>query len=423
MFVSIYRLAIWLYGGLMRGVGVFHPKAQLWVKGREGLLKRLAEELPQSVAGRPVAWFHAASLGEFEQGRPVMEEFRRTYPDYFILLTFFSPSGYEVRKNYPGADYICYLPLDLPRNASEFIEIVKPQIAFFIKYEFWYYFLSELRKRNVRVVSFSAIFRPNQLFFKWYGGFYRNLLKQFDVILVQNKESVSLLNGIGVTSAIEAGDTRFDRVYQIAEGARELPEIEAFASGGFCIVVGSSWPEDRAVLAPLFENSEMPLRMIVAPHEISEQELGEWEKRAKTVRYSIYKQSGFDAELVRNAECLLIDNMGMLSSLYRYGKVAYVGGAFGSGLHNILEAVTFGIPVFFGNKNYSKFQEAVDLIRSSGAVAVGNAEELNEAIAVLRQQPEKLMRNGATARDYVISRKGATPIVMNQIQKLMRRKS
>lgn len=419
MFVSLYQLSILIYGALMRLVAKFHPKAKLWVDGRKGLLNRLKIELPEKIGGRPVAWFHAASLGEFEQGRPVMEQFREEYPEYFILLTFFSPSGYEVRKNYSGADYTCYLPIDSPHNAKELVAIVKPRIAFFIKYEFWYNYLSELKRSGAVIFSFSAIFRRNQLFFKWYGGFYRKLLTLFDAILVQNQESMDLLTGIGLKNALYAGDTRFDRVCQIAEAAPERSEIAAFASNQFCIVVGSSWGADRDVLSPVFNSLNGKLKMIVAPHEIKREELEAWEKGlvGKSIRYSDYKAEQFDPALLDGVGCLIIDNVGMLSSLYRYGQVAYVGGAFGDGLHNVLEAAAFGAPVLFGDKNYQKFQEAVDLINLSGASAVGSSGALLREVELLMGNTVNLSAKGQVARGYVFEHRGATDLVLAEVRK------
>lgn len=418
MFVSLYQVSIRMYGALMWLVAKFHPKAKLWVDGREGLLDRLRNEIPERVGERPVAWFHAASLGEFEQGRPVMEQFREEYPDYFILLTFFSPSGYEVRKGYSGADYICYLPIDSSGNAREFVAITKPRIAFFIKYEFWYNYLTELKHAGAILFSFSSIFRKNQLFFKWYGGFYRRLLKLFDVILVQNQESMNLLAGIGLNNVQYAGDTRFDRVCQITEAAPERQEIAAFVENRFCLVVGSAWEADRQVLAPVFNALPGKLKMIVAPHEIKKSELDAWEKEldTKVLRYSDYKQGHFDPSMVEGAGCMIIDNVGMLSSLYQYGKVAYVGGAFGDGLHNILEAAAFGAPVFFGDKNYKKFQEAVDLIGLSGASAVDGSGALLQEIALLIENELTLAQKGGIARDYVFGHRGATNVVLTEVR-------
>lgn len=403
----------------MRLAAVFNPKARRWVQGRHELLTCLSAELPPLIQGRPVAWFHAASLGEFEQGRPVIEAFRARYPDYFIFLTFFSPSGYEVRKNYAQADFITYLPNDTPAHARRLVELLRPELAFFIKYEFWYNYLHELRRAGAVVLSFSALFRPNQLFFKPYGGFYRRLLNYFDHILVQNEESADLLLRIGYKRVTVAGDTRFDRVGQIAAAARDLPEIAAFVQGLPCLIVGSAWEADRAVIVPALNQLKSELKVIIAPHEINEAGLARWEETltGKALRYSAYKSGGFDQEAAKTFQYLLVDNIGMLSSLYRYGQLAYIGGAFGQGLHNILEAATFGLPVLFGNKRYHKFREAVELVAQGGALAVADAPEFQKELENLLQNPVERSRLGAIGRTYVRSHTGATATVMRCVEK------
>ncbi|GHB68998.1 3-deoxy-D-manno-octulosonic acid transferase [Persicitalea jodogahamensis] len=409
----------------MRLAAFFHPKARQWVNGRKNLLPRLISDLPSLVQGRPIAWFHAASLGEFEQGRPVMEAFRARYPDYFIFLTFFSPSGYEVRKNYAGADFVTYLPIDTPGNARRLVGLLRPRVAFFIKYEFWYNYLRELRLSGAVILSFSAIFRPDQLFFKSYGRFYTELLRYFDHILVQNDESARLLGSIGISSVTVAGDTRFDRVRQIADAARDLPEIAAFVRNEPCLIVGSAWEADRMVITPALNNLKRPLKAIIAPHEIHETELARWEQSlaGQTLRYSAYQAAGFEINKNKAARYLLIDNIGMLSSLYRYGQVAYIGGAFGAGLHNILEAATFGLPVIFGNKNFEKFQEAVDLIRQQGAWAVGDASDFQNKLELFLSNPSVRAESGAINRAYVQTRTGATDDVMQRVAELLTTKS
>lgn len=354
---------------------------------------------------QPIAWFHAASLGEFEQGRPVMDAFRTQYPTHKILLTFFSPSGYEVRKDYEGADFIVYLPADTPGNARQFVQLVNPEIAFFIKYEFWYNYLRELKAAQVPVISFSAIFRPNQLFFKPSGTFYRGMLACFDHILVQNQESVNLLESIGITAVTRAGDTRFDRVAQVAAARKDIPLAGVFKAGMPVLVIGSAWPEDMNVLIPFLNGFNQPLKAIIAPHEIHDTEIENWRRQLKkpSVRFS-----EIDEQVVSKATYLFIDNVGMLSSLYQYGEFAYIGGAFKQGLHNILEAATFGMPLFLGPE-YSKFQEAVDLVREGAAFPVSNTSELNR---VFRNQYEDSQKATRVSRDYVQRNIGATAKVM-----------
>jgi 3-deoxy-D-manno-octulosonic-acid transferase len=412
----LYNLSIRAYQALLWVLSWFHPKARLWVQGRRGLTDRLARELPALINQRPVAWFHAASLGEFEQGRPVIEAFRREYPGYFILLTFFSPSGYEVRKNYALADYICYLPADTPANARRLVALVAPKYAFFIKYEFWYNYLRELRQSGAVILSFSAIFRPGQLFFRSYGGFYRQMLRYFDHILVQNGESQALLEGIGLRQVTLAGDTRFDRVQQLATAARELPEIATFVGQELCLVVGSAWEADMQVLIPALNDLPVPLKVLLAPHEIRPEEIERWRQQLKgtSARYSDYAATG---TWPAGAQYLFIDNIGMLSSLYRYGHLAYVGGAFGTGLHNILEAATYGLPVLFGNKKYRKFQEAVDLAALGGACPVDGAPALERQVLALLEQGTLRAQMGESCRRYVQAHTGATDHVMQVLQK------
>lgn len=402
----------------MQLAAIFHPKARAWVQGRKNLLPTLSAQLPSLIQSRPVAWFHAASLGEFEQGRPVIEAFKARYPDYFILLTFFSPSGYEVRKNYAQADYICYLPIDTAANARQFVRLIRPSVAFFIKYEFWYHYLRELRHNNTLTLSFSAIFRPSQLFFKPYGGFYRHILSYFDHIQVQNQASADLLQRIGIEEVTVAGDTRFDRVRQIADAARDLPEIANFIQQAFCLVVGSAWDTDREVLVPALNKIEPPIQVLIAPHEIHEQELCRWEQTLNggVLRYSAYKAAGFDLSKLPAANYLLIDNIGMLSSLYRYGNVAYIGGAFGAGLHNILEAATFGLPVLFGNKSYQRFQEALDLCSEGGAWAIPGTDELAQKLRLFIEDPEACESAGRVCKNYVRTHTGATDVVMKYLE-------
>ncbi|WP_461041399.1 3-deoxy-D-manno-octulosonic acid transferase [Spirosoma harenae] len=409
MFSGFYNAGIFVFQKLAQLTGLFNRKARLWVEGRHDWANRLTKLLANNT--NPVVWFHAASLGEFEQGRPVIEAFRNEYPTYKILLTFFSPSGYEVRKDYEGADYIIYLPADTPTNAQEFINLVKPKLAFFIKYEFWYNYLRELTKAGIPIISFSAIFRPDQLFFRSYGGFYRNMLRYFDHILVQNQESVELLTSIGITNTTLAGDTRFDRVAQVASVKKEIAIAQAFKNGRPLLVVGSAWPEDMAVLIPFINQFEKPLQVIIAPHEIHDAEFERWKTQLTkpSIRFSMATESS-----VGKAEILFIDNVGMLSSLYQYGEYAYIGGAFKQGLHNILEAATFGMPLFFGPV-YDKFQEAVDLVAEGAAFPISNTSELQ---AAFNRQYENSTEAAQISHQYVQRNIGATAKVMQIVKQL-----
>lgn len=410
----LYTLSIFLYSLLIRLAAPFNRKARLLVNGRKSWRQPFTDK-PLDPA-RPVAWFHAASLGEFEQGRPVIEAFRAMYPAYEIVLSFFSPSGYEVRKTYAGADVVTYLPADTAANAREWMQQVRPQIAFFIKYEFWYHYLQALHSGNVPTLSFSAIFRPKQLFFKSYGGFYRHLLTCFDHILVQNQESVQLLTGIGITRVTQAGDTRFDRVAQVAATKRDIPQAAAFVDHLPTLLVGSAWAADMAVLIPMLNAFSKPLRVIIAPHEINDAEIDGWiaQLTAPSVRFSTLDTSPTPADV----RYLFIDNIGMLTSLYQYGTMAYIGGAFGKGLHNCLEAATFGLPLLFG-PNHQRFQEAVDLVQQGGAFQVRSSVELAETFTRLYENAPERERAGVVCRRYVEENTGATKLVMNQIGSLL----
>ncbi|WP_345267689.1 3-deoxy-D-manno-octulosonic acid transferase [Nibrella viscosa] len=417
MYATFYTISIRLYQSILKAAAPFHPKARLAVQGRQQLLEKMRVQFHNNQA--PVAWFHAASLGEFEQGRPVIEAFRRQYPNFKILLTFFSPSGYEIRKNYAGADYIFYLPFDTPENAKQFVELAQPQIAFFIKYEFWYNYLRELHRRHIPTIAFSTIFRPNQLFFKPYGGFYRNFLTYFHRLLVQNQASVDLLESIGVTNVTLAGDTRFDRVKQVADAKKDIPIAQAFKANTPLLVVGSAWQTDMAVLIPFLNQFPHPLKVIIAPHEIHDDEIERWrrELRQASIRFSETQKPEFNQSTIPSFNILFIDNIGMLSSLYQYGEFAYIGGAFGKGLHNILEAATFGVPLFFG-PNYGKFQEAIDLSQAGAAFPVTNTAELEAAFTPLYIDPAALAKAGELSRQYVVRNIGATDTVMQVVKQL-----
>ena len=358
---------------------------------------------------------HCASLGEFEQGRPVLEAIRRTYPGHKILLTFFSPSGYEVRKNYAGADFVFYLPFDTPSNAKRWVETVRPRLALFVKYEFWINYIHELKKNNVPLVSVSAIFRPSQAFFRWYGGLFRKALGNFDHIFIQQGESGALLKSIGVTNFTLAGDTRFDRVKQITANQEEIDIAARFKGTDRVMVAGSCWPEDIEVLVPMMNENQ--LKFIVAPHEIHEAFLTDIERQleVRAIRFSQAAQVPNLAEY----QVLLIDNIGMLSRLYRYGEFAYVGGAFGKGLHNILEAASYGIPIFFGNKSYQKFKEANDLIMRGGAFEISDFADLKRQYELVNM-PETFLLACEVTRSYVEENVGATDKIMGYCSKWLR---
>jgi 3-deoxy-D-manno-octulosonic-acid transferase len=337
------------------------------------------------------------------------------------VLTFFSPSGYEVRKGYTGADFICYLPSDTPSNAKDFIEKINPSIVFFVKYEFWYNYLRILHEKQIPVISFSAIFRPNQIFFKWYGGFYRNILTYFDHIFVQNQASLILLQNIDIQYVTVGGDTRFDRVKQIADARKSLPIIEQFKDGKPLLIIGSCWQEDFAVIVPFLNNFTKDLKVIIAPHEIREAEIEHWRKELKgsSIRYSEISANTFFTNpqtLIPNT--LFIDNIGMLSSLYQYADFAWIGGSYGKGLHNILEAATFGLPIFFGDKNYQKFQEAVDLEKLMGAKTIENTNEFSLEFEKLYDDTVLRNQKSDIIKKYVEENLGGTDKIIKYVKGL-----
>lgn len=355
-------------------------------------------------------WFHAASLGEFEQGRPLIEALRHLHPEYKILLTFFSPSGYEVRKDYRGADIICYLPLDTPRNARRFLHLIHPEMAFFIKYEFWYNYLHQLKAQNIPVYSVSSIFRPDQIFFRRYAHSYAKVLRYFTHFFVQNEESKALLEQMGIHDVTVTGDTRFDRVLQIRQAAKLLPIVEAFKQDKNIFVAGSSWSPDEEIFIPFF-NERKDWKLIIAPHVIEEAHLRQIESRLtrRTVRYS----QSTEAE-AREAECLIIDCFGLLSSIYRYGEIAYVGGGFGTGIHNVLEAAVWQIPVIFGPNN-SHFQEAQGLLAVHGGCEIASPDDFSHTMNTFLSEPESLKTAGMAAGKYVEQLAGATQSILKGV--------
>jgi len=408
--IIFYNLGIKLYWFIALLISPFNTKARLWVMGRTNTFSKMEAKIEK---GAKIAWFHAASLGEFEQGRPLMEAFRKEKPDYKILLTFFSPSGYEVRKNYQGADYIFYLPLDTQLNAKRFISIVNPSLVVFIKYEFWHYYLNEVFNKNIPLYLVSAIFRNNQVFFRSYGKWYRKILKSFTHLFVQDTASVDLLKSIGINNVTYAGDTRLDRVAQIAASCKAIDVIEEFAQNKFTFVFGSTWPEEEDLLVKYINNSPGDLRFIIAPHEIQHSHIINLAQNLK-VKYILHSQSA-GAEISK-ARVIIIDNIGMLSSLYKYGKIAYIGGGFGAGIHNILEAAVYGMPVIFGPK-YQKFREARELIADGGAFSISSFDELKNLFENLTTDTQKLQNTSAIAKEYIIKNLGATDKIINFLNK------
>lgn len=403
----IYNFGIYCYKQLVALAGMRNAKARKLTQGQKGIFDYLSQHAdPQD----GYLWIHASSLGEFEQGRPLIEAIRKARPDTRILLTFFSPSGYEVRKNYPGADLVCYLPFDLPGNVKRFLDLTRPTQAIFIKYEFWANYLNELKRRNIPTYSISAIFRPNQVFFRFYGGYFRRILRNFTHLYIQNEQSRQLLAGIGITNVSVVGDTRFDRVSDIRLSAKDLPVIEAFAQGKKVLVVGSSWPKDEEFILDYFNHRD-DIKLIIAPHEIHESHLLFIESRLKrpTLRYTQATEA-----TAATCDCLIIDCFGLLSSIYRYGTLAYVGGGFGAGIHNIAEAAVYNLPVIFG-PNHRRFKEAHELIACGGGFAIDSGEAFRSTADRLLSDPDALATASHNAGHYIASHTGATRLILKDL--------
>ena len=418
----IYNIVIYFVLWGIAIASLFNEKVRKMWRGEREAFKILKQKVDPNAK---YIWFHAASLGEFEQGRPLMERIRKNYPQYKILLTFYSPSGYEVRKNYEGADIICYMPVDTRLNAIRFLRLVRPVMAFFIKYEFWSNFLHILKHRNIPTYSVSSIFREDQVFFKWYGRSYAGVLKCFTRFFVQNEESKRLLEGIGITAVDVVGDTRFDRVLQIKEAAKQLPICEAFRTGvassqsadvphhDFKVfVAGSSWPPDENIFIPFF-NEHKDWRLLIAPHVIAEEHLKlilSLIKGKKVVRYT-----QTTPEEAADADVLIIDCFGLLSSMYNYGDVAYIGGGFGVGIHNTLEAAVWNMPVIFGPNN-KKFQEAQGLLKSGGGFEINTYEDFSGLMSSLMNDETFLKQAGDKAGTFVAHLAGATDKVLASVK-------
>lgn len=405
-----YTLFISLYPSVAKVAALFNNKAKLWVEGRRDLFSFLQQKLVNNTAS--IIWFHCASLGEFEQGKPVLEGLKKTYPKHKILVTFFSPSGYEIRKNYNGADIICYLPIDSLTHAKRFVGIVKPALVVFVKYEFWYYYLTEIRHHRIPLLLISALFRKKQPFFAWYGNFHRKMLNCFTHIFVQNNESLRLLQSVRINNATISGDTRFDRVLETKNNYQPLPSVENFCGDKQVLVAGSTWTEDDEELDH-FVTHHPNLRFIIAPHDISEERLKECEKLYKqTIRYSQLEK----ALPKEDINTLIIDNIGMLSRIYQYAHITYVGGAFGGGgIHNILEAAVFAKPVLFGPE-HDNFPETDALIEAGGAFSVENALELETILIKLLTDSSFYKNTCKSSGNFVQMNAGATSQVLDYIQ-------
>jgi len=409
----LYTLSIRLYGLGIHLASLFSPKARLWVDGRRDWPTKLArfnEQFPHD-QNRPRFWVHCASLGEFEQGRTLIEAIKQESPETIIILTFFSPSGYEIRKSYGHADGIFYLPLDTAKNAQQFLTLIQPSKVVFVKYEFWYHYLSSLKKAAIPTIVISAIFRPDQVFFRPYGAFFRKILHFFDHLFVQDQSSIDLLQSIDIHNTTKAGDTRIDRVAQIPSEGKAFPKIAAFLDEAPCLVVGSSWGPDEAILKESIQKS-LPTewKIIIAPHDISSTHLDSIEQLWGV---DIIRFSALTKQPQKRCRFLLIDNIGMLQALYQYGKLAYIGGGFGSGIHNTLEPITFGLPVIFGPK-YQKFEEAKQLIQAGGGFTISNAQELSDTFELLLE-PNTYQKASSRARAYIENNQGGTEKILGYL--------
>jgi 3-deoxy-D-manno-octulosonic-acid transferase len=408
-----YFFFIRLYPLMAKLLAPFNSKAALWVKGRKGLMPRIKTAM--QLNDQPIIWMHAASLGEFEQGLPMLESINKQYPQHRLLVTFFSPSGYEVRKNHPLANWVFYLPMDSPINAAEFIAVVKPSIALFIKYEFWYFYLTELKKHQIPTLLVSGIFRREQLFFKWYGGFYRKMLLKFTHFFVQDEGSADLIKDLVQPNSITiSGDTRFDRVLTIAAARKQFPIIEQFCANRPIIIAGSTWSDDDKVLQH-FTKVHRIAKFIIAPHQISRERLAECMQRYPSPILLSEFESSTNNQL-NNFQTLIIDNVGMLSSLYYYATIAFIGGGFtNEGIHNTLEAAVFGKPVVFGPV-YDKYLEAVDMVEIGAAFSADTALEMEVLLDELLRDDDKRILSGKAGAEYVTSNAGASGKILDYIQ-------
>lgn len=402
--IHIYHVLIWL-------IAPFNKKASLWIQGRKNLFNELSYKFP---VDNDTIWMHVSSLGEFEQGRPIIESLKEKNPDLTILLTFFSPSGYEIRKNYEFADFVSYLPLDTPKNARRFLEIVKPKIAIFVKYDLWYYYFRYLHKNRISVFIISAVFRKNQFFFQWYGKFFLNMLRNVNQIFVQNEESKSVLKANGFKNVVTTGDTRFDRVYRISKQIQDIPQIKEFKGDSLLLVGGSTWPPEEKILNEFMKKRKYNIKYILAPHDVNESNIIRLKKELPGSIQSI-RYTQIADEKPCNYDVMIIDKIGLLSSIYQYADLAFIGGGFGKSIHNIQEPATFGIPIIIG-PNYNKFQEAIDLIQEKGAYSVNNSEEFHSVIDYLLKDKNNLNRAGIICHNYIKGNIGATDKIICHLQ-------
>lgn len=401
----LYDLGIRFYYLLILVISPLNKKANRWLSGRKNIFQHIKNVVKND--SHPI-WFHFASLGEFEQGRPVLETVKQRYPNQSIIVTFFSPSGYEVRNNYELADHVFYLPLDTKKNATRFIKIIKPDAAIFTKYEYWYHYFNQLQRNNIPLLLISGLFRTNQPFFKWYGGLHRKMLSKVSHFFVQNKQSRELLTGINIKNVSVTGDTRFDRVIKNSANVQNIPMLDNFLQNSRVFIAGSTWVPDEEIILPL--TSLYPdWKFIIAPHEVHPPRISQLEVMfTDCVKYS-------ELNDLSQHQVLIVDNIGMLSALYQYGDIAYIGGGFGQGIHNTQEAAAFGLPVIFGPR-YRKFREALELVEAGAFFPVRNSEEITTVMQTLTV-PEETKRCGDLARAYIMANAGATDLIMDYLER------
>ncbi len=406
----LYNISVRAYHLSIRIASVFNPKAKQWLDGRKDIFNRLHKTIdPQD----SIIWMHVASLGEFEQGKPVIERLKNEFPSHKILLTFFSPSGYEVRKSYEKADYVFYLPLDTPANAKRFLSVVNPKLAIFVKYEFWFNYINELYKNKIPLLMISVIFRPSQHFFRFWGRWPRKQLRKVTWFYVQNTESLALLNKVAIYHADKSGDTRFDRVFELVKEKKSIPQIEQFKENLPLIVAGSTWAPDEDILNYILTQSSQPFKMVIAPHVVSHDHVSEIMEKFKAFSPMLFTE--FKNANVHASRVLILNTTGLLSYVYRYAVFSYIGGGFGVGIHNLLEPATYGQPVIFGPK-YHKFQEAVDLVKMGSGFSIRNKNEALEVSNNLLTNKKLLKSTSQTSGDFVNAQIGATNIVLTKIK-------
>ncbi len=409
----IYNIFIFIYSFVIHITSLFNNKAKQWVYGRKDIFSRLSKE---QLSDKQIIWIHCASLGEFEQGRPIIEKLRIAYPDYKIFLTFFSPSGYEIRKDYEFADYVYYLPIDTINNAQHFINIVNPKLVIFVKYEFWFNYINVLYQKKIPLIFVSVIFRHSQHFFKLWGKWYAKQLNKVTYLFVQNEESINLLDTINIHHAEVSGDTRFDRVVQLPKEKVTFPIVINFKGNSKLLMAGSTWQPDEKLLLDLLNNSKATFKVVIAPHLIDKEHINEVTKRFE--KYNPILYSNVSSADFNESKVLIIDSIGMLSQLYRHADIAYIGGGFGVGIHNLLEASTYGIPVIFG-PNHSNFREANELSDNGGGFPISNSEEYLDIFERLIFDNNKYNKSSLIAKKYVSENAGATQLIMDKVMEYL----